>query len=153
MANVEAIRAANIKVSLDTFLDTSGQSLIVIIKANKELLISLGLETPLIPTQVKAKTKTVSIRNKKRKPSAPLAGEDSRPAKTIKVAPTGDSDVTPGRRSTRNASKARVNYNETDKSSNEYTATRRPRLVSSVSMVDSETEHVGNRLGKRTHDP
>ncbi|KAF8501919.1 PUA-like domain-containing protein [Gautieria morchelliformis] len=140
MSEFEAIRQANIK-------------------ANQELLISLGLDTPLVPSKSKPKAKNASVKAKKRKASASAEEEVQRPAKSIKSASAADSDATPMRRSTRSAATQRINYNEsvayesTTSSKVSMAKSRGPRLVSSAAITASEREHEGNRLGKRLHNP
>ncbi|KAF8591869.1 hypothetical protein K439DRAFT_1626377 [Ramaria rubella] len=136
MADYEAVRAANIK-------------------ANKALLISLGLETPLIPSKAKPKPKNTSAKSKKRKVDASNDEESSRQAKASKITVSNDSESTPGRRSTRNAGKPRISYNEDQiHASNAPSAkSRKPQLVSSVAILEAGRENLGNRLGTRLHNP
>lgn len=131
----------------------------MILQANTELLKSLGFETPLIPPA----KKNASPKSKKRKPVHFGKGYIERPRKVAKIAVEQPADTSGRRRSSRIAAAkpkpvsqlhTDLESESDDEDNPEYKnqeKLRRPRPQ--ISIKRSNTEHVGNRLGKRKHNP
>ncbi|KZS92987.1 hypothetical protein SISNIDRAFT_92679 [Sistotremastrum niveocremeum HHB9708] len=126
------------------------------IARNKALLEALGL--PEISASVAPSS------TKKRKATTSQSSDSKRPKKVprpdLSIPDPGSSETTPEpterRRSARNAGK-KVEYNGEAQTNpgDSLVKSRLPRIVSEGNFIEHEsnTEYVGNKLGKRLHNP
>lgn len=132
------------------------------IRRNKELLLALSLDKPLIaPPAISARKRHADSRPTKRK--APKSTDDDKAS--VKVARLS-AEVSHGfttdgaRRSSRNMGKARVSYTDEVVGQGAEPLARRPKGIGNSDnrggldvSIEGKAENVGNRLGRRTQDP